>query len=83
MFVQLFGQIVKSKRSTGKSVSAFPPRLVGDFLNRREQVLETRARAEVDLGAHLHAGKEAQRPAVTFELSAPEIDEGAVSSFLR
>ena len=33
-----------------------PPRLVGDFLDRRQEILEDAPRAEVDLGVDLHAG---------------------------
>jgi hypothetical protein len=36
---------------------ALPPRLVQGLLHRGEQVLEYRARAEIDFGAHLHAGR--------------------------
>jgi hypothetical protein len=32
---------------------------VGDLLHRREEILEDRARAEVDLGVDLHAGDKA------------------------
>ena len=32
-----------------------PPRLVGDFLDRRQEILEDAPRAEVDLGVDAHA----------------------------
>ena len=47
-----------------------PPRLVGDLLHRREEILKDAARAEVDLGIDLHAGDEAQLPALAFEVAA-------------
>jgi hypothetical protein len=41
--------------------SALPPGLVGDLLHRREEIFEDASRAEVDLGADLHAGDEAKK----------------------
>jgi len=51
-----------------------PPGLVGDPLHGREEILEHRARAEVDLGVDLHAGDEAQLPALALEIVAAQID---------
>jgi len=36
----------------------------GDFLDWREEILEDTARAEVDLGVDLHAGRELEAPAL-------------------
>ncbi|MGH8623033.1 MAG: YgfZ/GcvT domain-containing protein, partial [Burkholderiales bacterium] len=56
----------ESGLGSGLEVSVFhlplPPGLVGDFLNGREEILEDRARSEVNLRVDLHAGDEAQLP---------------------
>ena len=51
-----------------------PPGLVGDLLHGREKILEHRARAEVDLGVDLHAGDEAEIPALALEALADQVD---------
>ena len=58
------------------------PGLVGDLLDRREEIFKDAASAEVDLRAHLHAGDEAQLPALTFEVAAAEVNQRAVGCFL-
>jgi len=42
----------------------------GDLLDRREEILEHRARTEVDFGVNLHAGDEAQLPALALQVAA-------------
>jgi len=46
----------------------------GDLLHRREEILEDGSRAEVDLGVDLHAGDEAQLPALALEVAAAQVD---------
>ena len=60
------------------AVSALPPRLVGDILDRREEILDDAARAEVNLGVDLHAGDEAQSPALALEVAGAQIDQCTV-----
>ena len=43
---------------------------MGDLLDRREEILKDRVGAEVDLGVDLHAGDEAQLPALVLEVAA-------------
>ena len=51
-----------------------PPGLVGDLLDRRQEILQDGPRAEVDLGVNLHAGDEAQLPALALEVVAAQAD---------
>ena len=47
---------------------------MGDLLDRREEIFEDAPRAEVDLGVDLHAGDEAQLPALALEVAAAQVD---------
>jgi len=58
---------VASKHNTLGTCSALRGRRgegSGDLLDRREEIFEDRARAEVDLGVDLHAGDETKLPAL-------------------
>jgi hypothetical protein len=47
---------------------------VRDLLDRREEIFEDTPPAEVDFGVDLHAGDEAQLPALALEIVAAEVD---------
>jgi len=53
---------------------ALPPGLAGDLLDRRQEILRDGPRAKVDLGVDLHAGDEAQLPALALEVAAAQAD---------
>ncbi len=58
-----------------------PPRLVGELLHRREEILEHAAGTEVKLGVNEHAGDEAQMPTLALEVAAGKADQRAVGCF--
>ena len=49
---------------------ALPPGLVGDLLDRRQEILQDGPRTEVDLGVDLHAGDEPQSNRAQSDLSS-------------
>ncbi len=64
------------------AISPLPPRLMKRLLHRREQVFHDAARAEVDLGGHLHARRQRKRLAVGNELLRIEFDQRPVDQAL-
>ena len=57
-----------------ESCLSLPPGLVGDLLDRREEILQDAPRAEVDLGVDLHAGDKAQLPALALEVATAQVN---------
>src|SRR5574340_590370 len=68
----------RSKGASRITMSPLPPRFLESAQHRREEVFEDGARAEVDLGGDLHAGREAVAHAVGVEVLRLEVDQRAV-----
>ena len=61
----------------------FSPRFASDLLDRREEILEDRARGEVDSGGDARARNQAQRPASALEAAANLAHQRAAGRILN
>src|SRR5262245_63483035 len=69
------GGIVPRQRPEGSALSRG---FLEGLRDRREEVLEDGARAQVDLGRDLHPGREAVALAFRVQILLPEVDERLV-----
>lgn len=53
-----------------------------DLLDRRQEVLDDRARAKVDLGVDEHGGDETKLPALALEIATAPADQRAVNRLI-
>lgn len=65
----LYSNQVESSQ-LNRTLLPFPSRLVHDFLDRRQQVFQDAARAEMDLGVHLHARQQRETRAIALDVTA-------------